>query len=568
MPIEVRDLRGLDGPNIYYNQPAMKLQTWSDRDIRDDLSRTIKQWAQMTGTVIGYLQQNMQSEHDGYLITTTFTTPFPNVGERILEGVIADLQMAENADTEYSHDELLFDVIELRKREEPPLPLLRLYAEARARSLPFLPREDGKLMIGSGSRGFVCNPSALSLGMDIEVPWDTLDRIPVIAVTGTNGKTTTVRLCAHILTSIGARVGWTDTDGITIGGVVVEEGDWAGFGGARRVLSDPSVDVAVLETSRGGILRRGLGFDQCDVSIITNVSEDHLGEFDITTLDDLARVKGIIAQVTHPEGRVILNAGDKHVAALHQQLKTPVMWFTRDAAQPLVQEHLAHGGDAVWSDETHIYVHWQGTEQSFPLDSVPIVVGGAATHNVENVLAATAGCVALGIDVPTIADALTTFTASVQHNSGRLNIFESHGIVAVLDYAHNVAGVKSLIEFGRRLRKDASNKLIVLIGGPGDRPDDQIEAQGRVAGAAATWLLIHEESRYLRGRQPGVMTALYRAGALEAGGVASDKILEFPDEVQALERAFELAEPGDIILAAAHAQRAEFISRLQTWATD
>ena len=564
MPIDVRDLRGLEGPNIYYGQPAVKLQLWSDRDIRNEIATTLKTWAQVTGTVIGYLQQVAQPENDGFLITTTFTTPFPNVGERLAEGVVADLEAAERRDPEYSHDDILFEVMRQRKREEPSMPLLQIYAEARARDLPFLAREDGKITVGSGARGFEFDPAGLSLGLGVDVPWDQVGRIPVIAVTGTNGKTTTVRLCAHILHAAGYRVGRTDTDGIVIDGELVEEGDWAGLGGARRVLSDPRVGVAVLETSRGGILRRGVGFDMCDVSVITNVSSDHLGELGVNTLEELAHVKGVIALSTRHDGRAVLNADDPHVARLALYIAAPILWFTRHSEEYRVAQHLAAGGDAVWSDGTAVHISFAGTRGEFSLDGIPIVVGGAAIHNVENVLAATGACVALGVDIGTISAALRSFALSEHDNYGRLNIFQAHGITVILDYAHNEAGLAALLHVGAELRAGNNARLIVMLGGPGDRPNRQMIAQGRLAAKVADLLLLHDPERYRRGREPGETPALYRQGALEAGLLA-DRILDFPDEVQALDHVLGIARPGDVIVATAHAQREELIATLHSW---
>lgn len=418
MPIEIRDLRALEGPNLYYGQPAVKLLTWSERDLRQDLGTAIKTWANVLGVVIGYLRQEQLPADRGYLLLTTFTTPLPNVGERMAEAAVADLQAAERQDESYSHDDLMFELVRMREREEPSLPLLQLYAEARARDLPFLPRPDGSVMVGSGARGFVFDPSGLSVGLPVEIPWDTLGRIPVIAVTGTNGKTTTVRVCAHMLAATGKRVGYTDTDGITIGGRVVEEGDWAGFGGARRVLSDPAVDVAVLETSRGGILRRGLGFDTCDVAVITNVSGDHLGDHGVETVEEMARVKGVIAEATAPDGRVVLNADDPSLVDLAQSIRAPIMWFSRTADNRVVQAHRQAGGDAAWIDGGNMVVSYQDVSARLALSDIPLLARGAAAHNVDNVLAAIAACLAARVPIDTVRQSLQTFGASAGDNPG------------------------------------------------------------------------------------------------------------------------------------------------------
>ncbi|MDP8908942.1 MAG: Mur ligase family protein, partial [Chloroflexota bacterium] len=362
----------------------------------------------------------------------------------------------------------------------------------------------------------------------------------------------------------GYRVGRTDTDGIVVDGELVEEGDWAGFGGARRVLSDPRVDVAVLETSRGGILRRGVGFDMCDVSVITNVSSDHLGELGVNTLEELAHVKGVIALSTRHDGRAVLNADDPHIAGLAPYIAAPILWFTRHPEEPRVAQHLAAGGDAVWSDGTAIHTAFAGTRGEFPLAGIPIVVGGAAVHNVENVLAATGACVALGVDVETVAAALRSFAPSERDNYGRLNMFQAHGITVILDYAHNEAALSSLLHVGAELRAGDNARLIVMLGGPGARPGRQIIAQGRLAAKITDLLLLHDPERYRRGREPGETPTLYRQGALDAG-LPADRILDFADEVQALHHALGLARAGDVIVATAHAQREELIATLHRW---
>jgi cyanophycin synthetase len=330
------------------------------------------------------------------------------------------------------------------------------------------------------------------------------------------------------------------------------------------VLTDSRVQVAVLETSRGGILRRGLGFDMCDVSVITNVSTDHLGELGVNTLDELAHVKGVVALATRHDGRAVLNAGDPHVAGLAPYIAAPILWFTRQPDQPLVRQHVADGGDAVWDDGTLVHTSFAGIHATFPLEDIPIVVGGAAAHNVENVLAATGACVALGVPVETIATALCSFAPSEHDNYGRLNMFQARGITVVLDYAHNEAGLTSLLHVGTELRAPSHGRLIVMLGGPGDRMDTQIIAQGRLAGETADLLLLHDPERYRRGRAPGETPALYRQGALE-GGIPFDRILDFPDEVTALQHALEFVTAGDVVVATAHAQREELIAIMHRW---
>lgn len=567
MPIQLRDLRALEGPNLYYPQPAVKLQIWADRDISRLISDTVKIWSQQVGVVIGALRQEAAPDAYGYLITTTWMTPLPNVGERIAEGVFADLQAAEQHDEDYSHDEALFAAIAERKREEPSLLQLQVYAEAQVRDLPFLLRSDGKVMIGSGARGYVFDPAILSLGMPADIPWDTIGTIPVVAVTGTNGKTTTTRLIAHVLRSLGLRVGHTDTDGIVIADEQVEVGDWAGWGGARSVLTNPSVDVAVLETSRGGILRRGLGFPSCNVSVVTNVSADHLGEFGIETPEQMAQVKGVIVLVTRPDGYVVLNADDPIVLGLREWAPAPVMLFSRDPRNRTLAEHLAAGGYAVTGDESQITVAFGEQHAQVALADIPITFNGAALHNVENTMAAIAACLGLGLDPATIFDALRMFTPDAANNANRLNVFERNSIIAVFDYAHNEAGLSALLAFGQRLLNGSGEqraRLLLVLGGPGDRLDAIIEGQGRLAGAMVDQLLLHEEARYLRGRAPGETPAIYRRGA-EAVGMPAERIAIYPNELAALDAALAAAHAGDVVLIAAHAQRDEMLDRLQRW---
>jgi len=566
MPIKVRDIRGLEGPNIYYLQPAVKLEVWSDSDLRRPIADAIKNWSQQVGVVIGALRQEARPENGGWTILTTWTTPLPLVGERIAQAVVADLQAAERDDPDYSHDQALFATIDERKREEPPLPLLQLYAEAQVRGLPFVPHGDGKITLGSGARGWTFDAAETALGLPVQPPWERIGAVPIVAVTGTNGKTTTTRLIAHMLAAIGLRVGRSDTDGIWIADRQIDEGDWAGFGGARRILTDPGVDVAVLETSRGGILRRGLGFTACDVGVVTNIAADHLGELGVETLEQMALAKGVVIRATKPEGLAVLNADDPLVLHLGELATASVCLFSAESGNQAVREYLDAGGAAITADADGVAIVFDTQRGHIPFADIPATFGGAARHNVSNVAAAIAACLGLGVGVEQIAAALRSFTPDAAHNSNRLNVFERDGITVVFDYAHNVAGLASLIEFGRRLleRTRGTGRLLLILGGPGDRPDEQIREQGRLAGAAADRLLLHEEERYLRGRELGETTALYREGAL-AAGLDETALAIHTDELAALDEALSEARSDDVVLVAAHAQRDGMLQRLEAW---
>jgi cyanophycin synthetase len=365
-------------------------------------------------------------------------------------------------------------------------------------------------------------------------------RIPVIAVTGTNGKTTVSRLIGHIWQLAGYTVGMTTTDGIYIGGRRVLAGDTTGPASAKTVLTDPQVEVAVLETARGGLVRGGLGFSGCDVGIITNVSEDHLGQDGIESVEDLVYIKSLLLEVVRPGGFALLNADDPNVTALRARAKGDIVYFSTEPDNLLIRRHLSVGGKAFFIKDGCIYAACGGLGRMIVrVASVPVTLGGLALHNVQNAVIAAAACYCLKVPVPCIRQGLASFA----QNPGRLNIFEVGDFRVCVDYGHNPAGYQALVNTVKRL---GAGRLVGVIGAPGDRRDDVIVHVGRIAGRGFNAIYVKEDSD-LRGRQPGETAGLLLQGVMEAG-FDPERVTTVLAEDEAVQAALAGARPDDLVV--------------------
>jgi cyanophycin synthetase len=371
--------------------------------------------------------------------------------------------------------------------------------------------------------------------------------IPVIAVTGTNGKTTTTRLIAHLIKAGGRVPGWSSTDGIVIDDEVVETGDWSGPGGAARVLEDQRVQVAVTETARGGILLRGVGTATNDVSVVTNISEDHLGLLGVHTVEQLAEVKSVVVRITKPNGWTVLNADDPLVREMRMVSRARPWFYSPDPENPYLDEALEAGGRAITVVDGQIVVLGRGHDPTvvMPVAQVPLTLAGASRVNVANALAATAAALAVGVPLEAVRAGLASFTSGAQHNSGRLNVYVLDGAAIVLDLAHNEASLASLLEVADALRQPGG-VLAVVVGTAGDRTDEAIYAMGAMAATAADRVVVAGRIKYLRGREPGEMEDIWRAGAAEAGVVEAE---ETPNELSALVLLLDAQLPGGSAIA-------------------
>ncbi|HET6380459.1 MAG TPA: Mur ligase family protein [candidate division Zixibacteria bacterium] len=505
---ELLELRVLDGPNRFANRPAIKLE---------------------------------------------FAAPEPGRAEAVAAAA-GDAVQRLHAELELPVPRLAFRVSVDRRRASVAFPWRR---RTRAQAIA---AAAARIALGAGTfRRELRSVRAVAPG---PLPVLPVPPIPVVAVTGTNGKSTTTRLIAHVLSLAGRSVGMTNSDGIHVRGRLVEPGDWTGFGGAARVLSEPGLDVAVLETARGGILLRGIGYAANDVGVVTNVSADHLGLQGIDTLDELADVKATVVRITRRSGWAVLNAEDERVWAMRRQTRAGWYAFSLDPDTRGVREALEHGGRAAVLRDGWLVLLGAGrrARRLAPVDELPVTFAGLSEHNVANALAAAAACDALGVRPARIAAGLRSFAMDSAANPGRLNLFARDGRLVLVDFAHNEAGLAGLLRVCRALADGTGGRVLLALGTAGDRTDEILTRLGHLAGRGADVLVICEKPHYLRGRDLEVMNELFRRGAAEGG--YRRRVPSHPSELAALQALVRRSRPGDVAAVMSHAERDEIFAWL------
>jgi cyanophycin synthetase len=367
-------------------------------------------------------------------------------------------------------------------------------------------------------------------------------RVPIIAITGTNGKTTTTRLIAHIYKQTKLITGYTTTDGIYIDDHLVEAGDNTGPQSAQVILRDPTVEVAVLETARGGILRAGLSFATCDVGVVLNVAADHLGLGDINTIEQMSHLKSVVAETVAIEGYAVLNADDPLVVAMAERVQGKVAYFSMKADSPIVKNHRENGGvAAVYSAGAIVICQGNQEIQVAMAEDVPVTMAGMAPFQIANALAATLAAYVQGVEVDTIRLGLTTFRASAEQTPGRMNLFEVKDYNVLIDYAHNSASYEALGGFIRNWH----GAKIGVVGGPGDRRDEDLINLGKLSAQIFDRIIVKEDEDK-RGRSEGEVAQLISQGiAQENQKIQYETILK---EEEAINKALSQASPGCLIV--------------------
>jgi UDP-N-acetylmuramyl tripeptide synthase len=541
--MELLDSRRLTGPNILSDRAGAIIDVRLDADESD---RFIAAWRKHVNLMLervgwGGLPLHVRRMSGG--VSLGFDAPIDvlyaatEINDWAYEA--ARRQLAEEEpgplDEDASRLRQLID-----KERNPSLIALRNSADQRG--VPFL-SDDDHASVGFGVNSLTWAVDSLP-GPD-DVPWEQIGTIPVGLVTGTNGKTTTVRLAEAMIAAAGGVTGLSSTDRIVVGGRTVDEGDYAGPGGAREVLRHREVETAVLETARGGLLRRGAGMQRADAAVLTNIAADHLDDFGVRDLEALADVKWIVTRVLGKTGVAIINAEDPLLVRRAAKLECPVTWFSLDPAAPAIAN--APRRAFVLDGGQFVLIEGEKWTALIGAEEVPVTLGGSARHNIANCLAAIALADALGVPMDAILSALRSTTHAA--NPGRGNLFDIGGAKVLVDFAHNPHGIEALgsvaEHFGKRRR-------LLLIGQAGDRGDEAIRQL-----AQAAWklrpdrIVIKEMARYSRGRDEREVACLLTRYFVEAGA-DPDSIGYQAEEIDGVREALNWVEPGDLAVVLVH----------------
>lgn len=559
MQFELTDSRRLTGANLYWDRPSAVIDVsieGAPQEIITAWEQAVRKWLDP----VGYAEQRTcYRVFDGgasLLISAPIDVLYSmcELNETALASAVAAVTGGAGPDPDEETPRLvrLFD-------EERNPPLLALQEAAHRHGVPFL-WDDDEVSVGYGHSTLIWTPDALP--SPSEVDWPALQSIPVAMVTGTNGKSTTVRMTAAIMTAAGYRAGLTSTDFIRVGERVIDTGDYSGTGGARMLMRQADVEMAVLEVARGGLLRRGLGLESADVAVVTNVAADHLGDYGINSVPELIPAKFIVSKALLGDAPLVLNADDQGMVDYASTLDHTIIWFSLDPENVLLAASTASGGTVCYLEDGWIVVA-QGSrvQQVVPVEDIPAAMGGIVRYNISNAMAATCIAVALEIPAQAIQKGLAVFKGDEHDNPGRGNWFEHRldgGTVKILvDFAHNEHGMKALVD---AVRQVPAERVILLMGQAGDRLDEDIA--DLVQAACSVWpsqLLVAELPGYERGREPHEVPKLIRSEAIRYG-IPQDAIELFPGPGEATAEALSRARPGDLLVLLALTQRAEALA--------
>ncbi len=554
--MEFLDARRLTGPNLIFDSAGSILDVSCTPEEAD---RLVPVWADNVARMLEALDwpsSEFASQKLSGGVSMAFSAPIDALyaASEINEWAWAASAFELGASDEEPDFDASLAAIRSSAAEESNAELMWLIDEASARGKTLL-WDDDFVSVGLGNGSDTWPVREIPDAFD----WDSFHDVPIGIVTGTNGKTTSVRLAAHILRAAGNAVGVSSTDWIAVDDKVIDRGDWSGPGGARNVLREKGVDVAVLETARGGLLRRGLGVENADAALITNISEDHLGDFGSRDLDELLAVKWVVSRSVVDSGRLILNAEDSLLCGKAEGYTGELVWFGLDPDNDRIRSHTADGGLAfVLDGEDLLKIDGESRELICRSPEIPITLGGAARHNVANALSAAALTWCLGVSVADIRQGLKTMQQD--ENPGRCNIYDFEGRKILVDFAHNPAAMSALFDMARAI---PAQRRVLCFGQAGDRTDGLIRELARDAWAIGLdRVIVSELAAYHRGREHGDVFNIIREELLDRGADES-QIHHFETEMESFESAIEWAQADDLVIMLALGGAAPIQARLR-----
>ncbi len=560
--MEYLDARRLTGPNFLWDKAGSVLDVSCTPDEADLLIPFCESKIHLMLDAVGWGQESVCHTRLLGGVSIAFSAPIDALyaASEINEWVWACCDAEWNGAETPDLDETIAAIKEAIAEEVNP-PLLALEQAAAGHGVSFLwDDDDVSVGLGTGSETWPFR----DLPDPAEIDWSAFHDIPTGVVTGTNGKTTTVRIAKHILQIAGRQVGLSCTDWVSVNDRIIDRDDWSGPGGARMVLRQKDVDVGILETARGGLLRRGLGVNTANAALITNIAEDHLGDFGSQSLAELLNIKWVISHAVSASGVLILNADDELLVGKSRGFTGTIVWFSLDESNPVIRKHTEDGGLAfVHENNNLVRIDGGVRELICGASEVPITLDGAALHNIANALGAAAVTEQLGMSLDDIRNGLTTMSQDA--NPGRSNLCPVRGFKVLVDFAHNPEAMQALFAMARAI---PARRRVLCFGQAGDRTDEQIHELAQSAWSIGLDLVcIAELEKYRRGREEGEVFAIIRDELVKCGA-REEQIRYFGTESESFDAALRWAGDGDLVVLLDLGRDSDVQTKLKEMGTD
>ena len=553
MKLQLDEVRRLTGPNLLWDNVGAAVDVFIDGV---DKAEVAALWQSKTAeclALFGWPTEStavrLHADGANFAMSAPMDALYTacDIAELAWDCCVAQLSHSAAPDWQTRISELKADLAE----EQNP-PLLELIAAAKRHGVSCLV-DDDDISLGMGLSAEIWPVTQIPAIESID--WAKYSDVPRAYITGTNGKSTSVRLAAEIASAASLQAGVTSTDFIRVGEHIIDHGDYSGPGGARMLLRDKRTEIAFLEVARGGMLRRGLPVDTVDVALITNVASDHLGQYGINTVEELAELKFLVSRALHDQGVLVVNADDQLVIDQAQKHKGPCCWFSLNENNSLIQQQIQSGGSAVFARGDQLIYHANGVfDQVAQISDLPMTFNGSALHNVHNALGVVGLCKALKLPLAAIQQGLASFGSDATDNPGRGNRYGYHGAEIIVDFAHNEHSMQAVVAMAKRM---PAERRIVMFSHAGDRNDQDIsDLTNAVLGLDADLYIVAELENYLRGRELGDVPALV-SKVLGENGVKGDSIYLANSPLIGARHALSQATQGDVILLFVLDQRQE-----------